>query len=108
MAKKGKGKTKTIVKYRKSKPQIKYRTKQVKKVVYRKARSSFAGMNIGGVVKDAVPLFFGALICKFCAKKFGGHGQLNPKTGAIVGGGEGENWTWKNYAWGMGSTFGAS
>mgnify|MGYP000739870988 CR=1 FL=1 len=47
------------------------------------------GVNMFGAVKSGVPLLFGALCAKFAAKKF------------ASGGGEMDNWTWKNYLLGL-------
>jgi hypothetical protein len=52
-------------------------------------RGSILGVNMMGAVKSGVPLLFGALIAKFTAKKF------------ADGGGEMDNWTWKNYSLGL-------
>lgn len=56
-----------------------------------------AGQIIGGVhmkqaATNVMPMFLGALTAKFFAKKF------------ADGGSETENWTWKNYAMGLGGT----
>jgi len=54
------------------------------------AKSTFLGLNVTGAIKNALPLLFGALVGKAAAKKLADSG------------GEGENWTWKNYALCMG------
>ena len=46
----------------------------------------------GGVARDIIPIFMGALICKFAAKRF------------VKGGGEKEDWGWKNYGLGLAAT----
>jgi len=60
-------------------------------VVYRKAKSTIlGGINVSNVVKDIVPLWVGAMVCKFAAKRFveGGEDQTR-------------DWSWKNYALGV-------
>ena len=52
----------------------------------RYTRQTLGGINMMGAAKSMVPLVVGALAAKFAAKKF------------APGGGEMENWNWKNYA----------
>ena len=99
MAKKKKGKRKspkpkTIVKY-------KYRNKPKKKRGTRNPAnpesllgSTVAGVNVRQAFKDGIPLFMGMMSGKFLAKKF------------AEGGGEMENWNWKNYLWCIGGGLG--
>ncbi|MBN2256875.1 MAG: hypothetical protein JW704_03505 [Anaerolineaceae bacterium] len=91
MAKKRrKTKPKTIVRYRQSKPTVKYRYRtKVKKVRSKPKNTLLGGINVSGALKDMMPLMCGALLAKFAAKKF------------AEGGAETENWTWKNYGWGL-------
>jgi len=80
----------TIIRYRKSKPVVKYRTRVKTVNRYRKPKQTIlGGINVGGALKDMLPLMCGALLAKFTAKKF------------AEGGAEGDNWTWKNYGWGL-------
>lgn len=98
--KKEMAKTKALAKRkrRKSTPKtiIKYRTRKNPSKTRRLARRAGAygkqtllGVNVQGAIKSTVPLLLGALACKFAAKKF------------ADGGADGENWTWKNYAFGL-------
>ena len=81
--KRGRPKSKAIIRYRKSKPTVKYRTRYVPKTARRKTKreSTFAR-----VAKTSVALTCGMLTAKFVAKKF------------AAGGGEKEDWSWANYA----------
>jgi len=49
------------------------------------ARSTIGGVHFMNAVKDSIPMLFGAVAAKFAAKRF------------ADGGGEMEDWTWKNY-----------
>lgn len=92
MPKKKKNNPKTIVKYRPGK--IKYRTRNVPKKIYvkKRAKGLIAGMNLPRVFTKLLPLGVGMLVCKFAAKQF------------AEGGGDREDWSWKNYALGGGAT----
>lgn len=76
-------KTKTIIRYRTKKNPTR------KKRAVRAVGRSIGGINIGAAAKGTLPMLIGALAAKFSAKKF------------ADGGGEGENWTWKNYGLGL-------
>lgn len=89
---KAKTKAKTITRYRPGKTVTKWRTRWKKASPKRRKTSRqtvIGGINVGGAVKGLFPMFCGALVCKFAAKKF------------AEGGSESENWTWKNYGWGL-------
>lgn len=77
-------KTKTIVKYRTRK-----NPKRAIKRAGSYAKQQILGVNVTGALKSTIPLLLGALACKFAAKKF------------TDGGADDENWTWKNYAFGL-------
>ena len=66
---------------------VKYRTKQ----------TVLGGINVTNVAKDIFPLWIGAMICKFTARRF-------------VSGGEDQttDWSWKNYGLGVVGTLGAA
>lgn len=49
------------------------------------ARSTIGGVNFQGAIKATIPLLFGAVAAKFAAKRF------------AEGGGEMDDWSWKNY-----------
>jgi hypothetical protein len=66
--------------------------KEVKKPRKKKNPSIMGGINFGSAFRDLIPLFCGAIICKFTAKKF------------VEGGGDREDWDWKNYALGLAGT----
>lgn len=66
--------------------------KEVKKPRRKTNRSIIGGINFGTAFRDLIPLFCGAIICKFTAKKF------------VEGGGDREDWDWKNYALGLAGT----
>ena len=53
------------------------------------ARTTFAGVQFQNALKTAVPMLFGAVAAKFAAKRF------------ADGGGEMEDWTWKNHLLGL-------
>lgn len=86
---------KTRTKYR-TKTVVRYRTRKAPKRRRNPsragsfARQTIAGVNIGGAVKNALPMLLGALAGKAAAKKF------------AAGGGEMDNWTWSNYLWALG------
>jgi len=80
-------KTKTIVRYRTKKNPT--RARRAGRAAAGYAKSTIAGINVGGALKSTIPLLLGGLACKFAAKKF------------TDGGADGENWTWKNYAFGL-------
>lgn len=79
--------TKTVVRYRTRKPAKRRRNPS-------RSRSgiaqTIAGVNLGGAVKNALPMLLGALAGKAAAKKF------------AAGGAESDNWTWANYLWALG------
>ena len=66
-------------------------------VKYRTKNTILGGVNITNVVKDIFPLWIGAMVCKFTARRF-------------VDGGEDQttDWSWKNYGLGVVGTFGAA
>ena len=89
-------------------PMAKKRKKAVKRRTYRRnpsrarrairrgaraagsyGKSLVLGVNMSQALRSTIPLLLGALACKFTAKKF------------TDGGAEGDNWTWKNYAFGV-------
>lgn len=80
--------TKTVVRYR---TRRRRRRNPSRAGVY--ARQTLAGVNIGGAVKNALPMLLGALAGKAAAKKF------------AAGGAEADNWTWANYLWCLGGGF---
>lgn len=95
MAKKKKRKaaTKTIVKYRTRKnPSVKKYARKAGGY----AKQTLLGINVTGAMKSTIPLVLGALACKFTAKKFTDGGEY------------GEDWGWKNYAFGLLGGFVAS
>ena len=53
------------------------------------ARATLGGVQFQNALKTAIPLVFGAITAKFSAKRF------------ADGGGEFEDWTWKNYLIGL-------
>lgn len=79
------GKTKTIIKYRTRNPAKKSRGGRA--ATY--GKRTLAGINIGAAFKATFPLLLGALAAKFAAKKF------------TEGGADDQNWTWKNYGFGL-------
>lgn len=79
------GTTKTIIKWKTKKNPIKKRAKRAASAV----GQSVLGVNIGGAAKNTIALVGGMLAAKFAAKRF------------ADGGGEGEDWTWKNYGFGI-------
>lgn len=86
MAKKKKrapAKTKTIIRYRTKKNPTR------KKRVTRAVGKSIGGINIQEAAKGTIPMLIGALAAKFAAKRF------------ADGGAETDNWTWKNYGFGL-------
>jgi len=85
--KKRKAATKTIVKYRTRKNPS--RVRRAGRAAGTYAKQTIMGINVTGALKSTIPLLLGALACKFAAKKF------------TDGGADGENWTWKNYAFGL-------
>ena len=82
-----KTRTKTIVKYRTRKNPT--RARRAARAAGSYAKQTIMGVNVTGALKSTVPLILGALACKFAAKKF------------TDGGADNENWTWKNYAFGL-------
>lgn len=70
-----------------AKKEVKAPTKRRKK-----STSVLGGIHFGQAFRDLIPLFCGALICKFTAKKF------------VEGGGDREDWDWKNYLLGLAGT----
>lgn len=93
---KKRAKPKARTKYRtRTKTVVRYRTRKAPKRRRRNPSSSFArttlaGVNLGGAVKNALPMLLGALAGKAAAKKF------------AAGGAESDNWTWANYLWALG------
>jgi len=86
-------KKKTTTKKKRRNPVAKTKTK----TITRYAKSTVAGVNVGGALRNTVPLLAGALAAKFCAKKF-----------TDDDGSESANWTWKNYALGLLGGFAAA
>jgi len=83
--------TKTITKYRyRSKP------KRRRNPTSTSRATNLLGVNIQETFKTLAPMTTGALAAKFVAKRF------------AEGGGEMENWNWKNYLWALGGGLGAS
>jgi hypothetical protein len=64
--------------------------------VYRAAKTTIAGIDIGGAAKDTFAMLLGALAGKVAAKKM------------TAGGSELDIWGWQNYAWCLGGSFGAA
>lgn len=85
-------KPKTIIRYR-AKPKKKRKNPSRARAY---AKQTFLGVDIPGAAKDAIPMIFGALSGKFCAKKF------------AKGGSELDIWEWPNYLWFLGGSFGAA
>jgi hypothetical protein len=93
--KKGTKKGKTMAAKKKSKkttaPKRRRRrnpsVRKTARAIGRRASSRFMGMNIMGALRGAPPRAAGMLAAKWAAKKFPG----------MEGGGEGDNWTFKNY-----------
>lgn len=56
-----------------------------RRTVTRYAQGTLGGVNIMGAVKNSLPLLLGAVAAKFAAKRF------------AEGGGEMDDWNWKNY-----------
>lgn len=59
------------------------------KYVTRYATQTIAGIRMWSAAKSVIPMLLGAASAKFAAKRF------------TEGGAEGDNWTWKNYLFGL-------
>jgi hypothetical protein len=77
---KTKTRTKTVIKYRTRKNPTKKRRR-----IRRAIGATIAGVNLWGALQNTLPMLMGAMAAKVVAKKF------------ADGGGELDNWTWKNY-----------
>lgn len=63
------------------------------RTVVRYRQGAIGGINFGSVLKSTIAMGFGAIAGKFVAKRF------------AEGGGEADNWTWKNYLLCLGGGF---
>lgn len=86
----GRPKTKTIVKYRTRNPEVFVNPAPSRgRRAYQYGRQTIGGINIGSAFKSMFPLLLGALAAKAAAQKLGDKGK------------EGQNWSYKEYGFAL-------